>query len=124
VAYTRPGGFQWGEAGHPAEGHYTRWVIPLEPGPQGRRVLRPIIQAPTREATLQAVRRIDASLREALLAAVRRADPRLEASPYVVEEGQIHPTRLDLCFVYMPGATNARWILLQTSFASYVIRSH
>jgi hypothetical protein len=122
VEYTRPGGFQWGEAGHPGQGHYTRWVIPLEPGPQGRRVLRPIVQERTREAAVQAVRRIDPGLREALLEAVRRADPRLEASSFVVEEAQIYPTRLDLCFVYMPGATNARGIQLQTSFASYGIR--
>jgi hypothetical protein len=94
----------------------------LEPGLQGRRVLRPIIQERTREAALQAVRRVDPSLREALLAARRRADPRLEASPFVVEEEQIFPTRLDLCFVYVPGATNARGIQLQTSFASYGIR--
>jgi hypothetical protein len=124
VEYTRPGGFQWGEAGHPCQGHYTRWVIPLEPGPQGRRVLRPIVQQRTREAALQAVRRVDPDLRQALLEEVRRADPRLEASPSVVEEDQIYPTRLDLCFVYMPGATNARSIRLQTSFANYGIRPH
>jgi hypothetical protein len=121
VQYTRPGGFQWGQAGHPGEGHYTRWVIPLAPGPQGRRVLRPIVQERTREAALQAVQRVDPALRQALLDEVRRADPRLEPSPTVVEEGQIYPTRLDLCFVYMPGATNARKIQLQTSFASYGI---
>jgi hypothetical protein len=122
VAYTHPGSFQWGEAGHPAEAHYTRWVIPLEPGPQGRRVLRPFIQERTREATLQAVQRVDPSLRDALLSAMRRADPRLSVSPTVVEEGQIFPTRLELCLVYMPGATNARGIQLQTSFAGYGIR--
>ncbi len=124
MEYTRPGGFQWGEAGHPGQGNYTRWVIPLDPGLQGRRVLRPIIQERTREAALQAVRRVDPDLRQALLEAVRRADLRLEPSLSVVEEGQIYPTRLDLCFVYMPGATNARSIQLQTSFASYGIRPH
>jgi len=122
VEYTRPGGFQWGAAGHPGQGQYTRWVIPLEPGPQGRRVLRPIVQERTHEAALQAVQRIDLRLRQALLEEARRADPRLEPSLSVVEEGQIVPTRLDLCFVSMPGATNARGIQLQTSFASYGIR--
>src|SRR2546421_4372807 len=80
VEYTQPGAFQWGEPGW--SGYYTRWVVPLEPGPQGRRVPRPPVRARTREATLQAVRRIDPPLREALLQAVRRADPRVEATPH------------------------------------------
>jgi hypothetical protein len=122
VEYTQPGSFQWGQAGHPGQGNYTRWVIPLEPGPQGQRVLRPVVQGKTREAVLQAVRRVQPRLREALLEAVRRADPGLEPSLYMVEEEQIFPTRLDLCFLYMPGARNARGIQLQTSFASYGIR--
>jgi hypothetical protein len=62
----------------------------------------------TREATLQAVRRVDPELRQALLAAACRADPRLPAELHVVEEDQIVPTRLDLAFVYIPGSTNAR----------------
>jgi hypothetical protein len=122
VEYTHPGGFQWGEAGHPGQGHYTRWVIPLEAGSQGRRVLRPIVQERTREAAVQAVRRVEPHLREALLESVRRGDSRVEASPYAIEEQQIFPTRLDLCFLYMPGATNARGLQLQTSFASYGLR--
>jgi hypothetical protein len=97
-------------------------VIPLEAGSQGRRVLRPIVQERTREAAVQAVRRVEPHLREALLESVRRGDSRVEASPYAIEEQQIFPTRLDLCFLYMPGATNARGLRLQTSFASYGLR--
>ena len=32
VEYTQPGGYQWGEPGW--SGYYTRWVVPLEPGPR------------------------------------------------------------------------------------------
>jgi hypothetical protein len=106
VDYTQPGWFQWGESGW--SGRYTRWVIPLELSPRGRRVPRPPVRERTREATLQAVRRVDPELRKALLAAVCRGDSRLPVSPHVVEEDQIVPTKLDLAFVYIPGSTNAR----------------
>jgi hypothetical protein len=119
VQYTHPGGFQWGDPGHPGVGRYTRWVIPLEPGPEGRRVLRSAVQERTREAALQAVRRIEPRLREALLEAERRVDPQLEPSPRVVEEAQIFPTRLELAIVYIPGASNARKLQVETSYASY-----
>jgi RNA polymerase sigma-70 factor (ECF subfamily) len=106
VEYTQPGWFQWGECGWSSR--YTRWVVPLEFTPQGRRVPRPPVRERTRAATLQAIRRVDPALREALLAAACRADPRLPAAPHVVEEDEIVPTRLDLAFVYIPGSTNAR----------------
>jgi hypothetical protein len=119
VEYTQPGGFQWGAASHPGHGYPTRWMVPLEPGPRGRRVLRPLVVGRTREEVLQAVHRIDPRLRETLLQVARRDDPRLEVSPHVVEEDQIAPTRLELSFLYVPGATSVRPIHLQTSFASY-----
>jgi RNA polymerase sigma factor (sigma-70 family) len=106
VEYTQPGGFQWGE---PAwSGYYTRWVIPLGPGPQDRRVLRPPVQAPTREAALAAVRRIDPQLRQALFQAARRTDPRVAADLDAFDVSQIFPTQRDLTIVYVPGARNAR----------------
>src|SRR5262249_14177553 len=82
--------------------------VPLAFTPQGRRVPRPPVRERTREATLQAVRRVDPELRKALLAAACRADPRLPAEPHVVEEDQIVPTRLALAFVSIAGSTNAR----------------
>jgi RNA polymerase sigma-70 factor, ECF subfamily len=106
VEYTQPGGFQWGEPGR--AGYYTRWVIPLGPGPEDRRVLRPPVQAATREAALAAVRRIDRQLREALLKAVRRAGPRFPDDLEAFEESQIFPTERDLTIVYVPGSRNAR----------------
>jgi hypothetical protein len=68
VQYTQPGGFQWGES----PGVYTHWRVPLA---SGRRVPRPLVQARTRKAALQAVRQVDLPIREALLQALRRGVP-------------------------------------------------
>jgi hypothetical protein len=113
VEYTPPGGFQWGEPGW--SGYYTRWVLPLEPGLRGKRVPRPSVQEPTRQAALAAVRQIDPRLREALLRAVLRADPRVGADARAFEEAQIFPTKLGLAFVYIPGGTNQHPIFVQVS---------
>jgi hypothetical protein len=86
----------------------------MEPGRQGRRVLRPSVRERTREAALQAVRGIDPQIREALLQHARREDSHVEASPHVIEEEQIFPTRLDLQFIYIPGTTNERAIRVKT----------
>jgi RNA polymerase sigma-70 factor (ECF subfamily) len=107
VDYSVPGWFQWGNT---SSSTYTRWVVPLEPGPRGARVLRPLVREQTREAALQAVRRIDPSIREALLRALRRKDPRVADTPYAAEEEQILPTQLGLAIAYIPGLTNARGI--------------
>jgi RNA polymerase sigma factor (sigma-70 family) len=110
VDYTRPGAFQWGEAG--GSGFYTRWVVPLGPGPRDQRVPRPPIVARTREQALAAVQRVDPRLREALLQAVRRADPRIDGGLSSFEAQQIFPTQLDLWFVYVPGSTSERPIFV------------
>jgi hypothetical protein len=112
VEYTQPGWFQWGGLGHGDE--LLRWVVPMEPGRQGRRILRPAVRERTREAALQAVRRIDPQIREALLQHARRDDSRVEAGPRAIEEEQIFPTRLDLQFIYIPGASNERAIRVKT----------
>jgi RNA polymerase sigma-70 factor, ECF subfamily len=114
VDYSLPGWYQWGS---PDEENYTRWVVPLEPGPRGRRVPRPPVRERTREAASQAVRRLDPQLREALLQAMCRADPRLAAAPHS-EEAQVFPSRLELKIIYVPGATNAREIVVIWSQAN------
>jgi hypothetical protein len=106
IEYTLPGRFQWGD---PTTWGYTRWVVPLEPGPQGKRVPRLAVQERTREAAIQALRRIDPQIRETLLQWARRDDPRVDAAP-PDDAAQIFPTRLNLTFVYIPGDTNARGI--------------
>jgi hypothetical protein len=110
IDYTQPGWFQWGAPGW--SGYATRWVIPLGPGREGRRTLRPSVRERTREAALADVHRIDQPLRQALLEAVRRIDPRIPPDLERFDAEQIFPTRLDLTFVYVPGATNARAIFM------------
>jgi RNA polymerase sigma-70 factor (ECF subfamily) len=110
VSYTRPGAFQWGEAG--GSGFYTRWVVPLGPGPRDQRVPRPPIVARTREQALAAVQRVDPRIREALLQAVRLADPRIDGDLSSFEAQQVFPTQLDLWFVYVPGSTSERPIFV------------
>jgi hypothetical protein len=83
-------------------------VIPLGQGPQDQRVPRPPIVEGTRDVALAAVLRVDPHLRKALLQAVQRADPRLDLDLSSFERQQIFPTQLDLWFVYVPGAANAR----------------
>jgi hypothetical protein len=61
----------------------------------------------TREAALQALRRVDPEIRQAVLQAAGRVDPRLVAAP-PTEEAQIVPSRMDLAIIYIPGASNRR----------------
>jgi hypothetical protein len=119
VEYTQPGGFQWGDPNHPGCGFYTRWVAPLDLTPRGHRVPRPPVLERTREAALQAVRRVDPPLRQALLQAARRGNPRLDDSPRAVEDDQIFPTKLNLTIVYIPGATNVRGLHVRCLNANY-----
>jgi hypothetical protein len=85
IQYTQPGGYQWRRQDSLGK---ARWIRELEPGPQGRRVLMPPVWERTREAALQAVRRIL---------------PQVDAS-------EIYPTELDLVILYFPGTSNSRLI--------------
>jgi hypothetical protein len=104
VDYTQPGAFQWGD---PDQVHPTHWEVALEAGRDGRRVPRPPIVAPTREAALAAARRVDPQLRAAIARERRKDDPRSQLADQV-EPAEIYPTKLGLWIIYIPGATNAR----------------
>jgi RNA polymerase sigma-70 factor (ECF subfamily) len=104
VEYTVPGWFQWGD---PNQMNLTRWVVPLEPIPNGARLLRPPVVERTRAAALAVVRRVDPHLREALAREWTRQDPRAAAVP-PADEAQIYPTELSLTIVYIPGRSNRR----------------
>jgi hypothetical protein len=80
-----------------------RWVVPLGPAPEGRLLLVPVVREKTREAALQALRRLDPRIREAAWQAVRRLD-RPSQQPPPNEEAQIVPTRLELVTLYIPGS--------------------
>jgi hypothetical protein len=104
VDYSLPGGYQWGD---PTNASYTQWVVPIEPGPQGKRVPRPPVRGKTRQEALQALRQVDPQLRQAVWQAMHHSDPRLPAAPPSDAE-QIFPTQLRLAIVYIPSGTNAR----------------
>jgi RNA polymerase sigma-70 factor (ECF subfamily) len=106
MEYTQPGGFQWGDPGLAAD--WTRWVVPLEPGPQGRRLLRPPIRERTREAALQALRQLDPKIRDAAVHVRGGRSPDGAAAPVIPLEAQIFPTQLGLTIIYFQGTSNAR----------------
>jgi hypothetical protein len=104
VEYTQPGWFQWG---NPAlSGQWFRWVVAVEPGPRGRRVLRPPVRERTREAALQAVRRLDPQLREAAVHQLSLPGQTGGAERPIPLEEQIFPSELGLTIVYIPGPSN------------------
>jgi hypothetical protein len=102
VDYTQPDWFTWRIPGP----YWLRFIVPLAPD---RRVPFPLVRERTREAALQALRRVDPAIREAALRMARSADPRLEAAP-PDDEAQIVATELDLVVLYIPDLTNKRSI--------------
>jgi hypothetical protein len=105
VDYTQPGAFQWHKTGGFTP---TRWVVRVEPGPTGRRVLMPPIRERTREAALAAARRAFPPITPGLLAVIHQRDPTLDADKIVPQLDQIFPTEWDLVVVYIPGTATAR----------------
>lgn len=97
VDYRQPGWYEW----RPPGAYLLRWLVPVNPGPQVRLIPRPKVRERTREAALQALRRVDPQVRAAVLAAAGRNDPRLLAEP-VSDEAQIVPTDLNLTLIYFP----------------------
>jgi hypothetical protein len=106
VEYTQPDQFEWPVPG----AGYLQWVVPVEPGPQGRRVLMPLIRARSREETAAAITRMSASLREALLREERRLDPQFDEARLTPQQAQIRRADLELRLLYFPGVLNRRHI--------------
>jgi RNA polymerase sigma-70 factor, ECF subfamily len=101
VDYSQPGEFEWRVPGP----YWLPWIVPLQFGREGKRGFVPTVRERTREAALQALRRVDPQIREAVLRTAARHDPRLATSP-PSEAEQIAPTRLDLTLLYVQGFTN------------------
>jgi Putative zinc-finger len=106
VDYTKPGWFEWRAA---ALGPF-RWMLPVEPGPQGRRVLRAPIRERTREAAWQAAGRAQSQVREALLRVARHYQLPIEETNSLLQKAEIEivPTKLYLGIIYIPGSSNRR----------------
>jgi RNA polymerase sigma-70 factor, ECF subfamily len=110
VDYTQPGYYQWIRTG---DFSARRWVVPVEPGPKGRRVLMPPVRERTPEEALQAARRAFPPVTEAMLEYHRTSMPDVTAEKLLPQPEQIAPTELDLVVIYIPGTSNAhviRWV--------------
>ena len=83
-----------------------RWIMPVEPGPHGRRALMPPIRARTREAVLQAVHRLEPQVREGLLKNARYYKTSEEEGVSFLQKAEVVPTRTDLVIAYIPGTAN------------------
>jgi hypothetical protein len=97
VKYTQPGWFTWQIPGP----YYLEWIVPLEPGPQGRRALVSPVLERTRDAALQAARRLSLPVSEAVLPVLRRRDSQFELAWLVPQPDQIVPTELELKIAYI-----------------------
>ena len=109
VVYTQPGWFEWG----PPQNQTLRWAVRSAPGREGKWLSVPAVRERTRDAALQALRRIDPEIRTAVrataLAEVGRAVvPATSNLP--PEEEQIVPAPLNLVTLYIPGTTKDRLI--------------
>jgi RNA polymerase sigma factor (sigma-70 family) len=93
VDYTQPGWYQWLK---PGSFSARRWVVSLEPGPAGQRVVMPPVRERTRVAALQTARRV--------------FPPVTDENP-MPQADQIAPTELDLVIVYIQCTSNAHPIL-------------
>jgi hypothetical protein len=69
----------------------------------------------TREAALEAARRLFPSLREGVVQAARQADPKLDEAQMAPQASQIVPTKLFLAMVHIPGTANRRRLHVVTS---------
>ena len=105
VDYTQPDWFEW-----QPEMPSLRWAVRSAPGLKGRWLTVPVVRERTREAALQALRRIDPQLREAVDATLQAMVDRGYLSSMTAlppEEAQIVPTQLNLTTIYIPGTAKA-----------------
>jgi hypothetical protein len=104
VDYTQPGWYQWLK---PGDFRSQRWAVTVDPGEKGRRVLMPPVRERTREAALEAARRLFPPVTEAMLEAWRPYAPDITAEKLLPQPDQIAPSELDLVIVYIPGTSTA-----------------
>jgi hypothetical protein len=121
VEYTQPGWFEW----QPPAKTSLRWVVRSTPDGEGKWLPVPVVRERTREAALQALRRVDPQIRAAvqtaaLAAAGSAVVPATAALP--PEEAQIVTTGLDLTTLCIPGTAKAPvifWIWNRQSLTEY-----
>jgi RNA polymerase sigma-70 factor, ECF subfamily len=108
VQYTQPGWFEW----QPQGSFSLRWAVRPGPGREGQWLPVPEVRERTREAALEALRRIDPRIRDAVrrTALENAARVGMPATNLPSEEAQIVPTKLDLVTIYIPGTAKDRVI--------------
>jgi RNA polymerase sigma-70 factor (ECF subfamily) len=97
IDYTQPGWFEWVPN---CPGPWQTWLMPVG---ADRRAPRPRVRARTKEEVL---RRLDPKLRDHLWESMHRDEPKW--LPPASEAQEIYATGLNLCFVYVPGASHER----------------
>jgi RNA polymerase sigma-70 factor (ECF subfamily) len=102
--YSQPGGFQW--ANPDFSWHWSHWLVVVEPGREGRWAPRPLVRERTKEAALRAVGGLERHIRERAVHVLRHLRGQPEPEPPVPLEAQIYPTKLNLTFIYIAGASN------------------
>jgi RNA polymerase sigma-70 factor, ECF subfamily len=117
VDYTQPGEFQWGD---PARAYlWKQWALIVEPGKQGHWAPRPALRGRTREAVLEAIRRLDPKIRELAVKTDRFQSSQPDPELPMPLEAQIFPTELSLTFVYFPSGSNTRLIHIVRPNSNY-----
>jgi hypothetical protein len=109
VVYSQPGWFEWG----PPVNQTLRWAVRSAPGRAGKWLPVPTVRERTRDAAVQALRRIDPQIRAAVRATVlayvdRAVIPSTTTLP--PEEEQIVPAQLNLATICIPGTAKSRLI--------------
>jgi len=110
VDYTQPSWFEW----QPPENSSLRWAVRSGPGREGKWLPVPAVRERTREAALQALRRLDPQLRTRVQE-VALTDTNRPLVPTTIvlppEEAQIVPTRLDLRTIYIPSTAKDHLVI-------------
>jgi hypothetical protein len=113
VDYTQPGWYEWRPPGAAGWVHRPPFAVPVGRGAHIKRLMMPRIRERTREAALEAARRLDPELRQALLQYMRLITPQIDEAQMVPQDAQIVPTRLGLAFAYIAGTSSDRNALVR-----------
>jgi Putative zinc-finger len=114
VDYTQPGWYEWRPPGMAAWVPRPPFAVPVGRGPPIKRLMMPHIRERTREAALQAARRLDPQIRQALLQYTQLISPQIDEAQMAPLDAQITPTRLGLAFAYIAGTSSDRNALVRS----------
>jgi Putative zinc-finger len=114
VDYTQPGWYEWRPPGMAAWVPRAPFALPVGRGPHVKRLMMPHIRERTREAALEAARRLGPQIRQALLQRMQLISPQIDEAQMVPQDAQITATRLGLAFAYIAGTSSDRNALVRS----------